>query len=297
MNRFVKFLGILPLLLTGCSAEDAVSTDIAPSDDVVSDITVSISDFKGTTRTLIDPKDNYSMKWTAGDVIGITPQNGRQIAFPLEGGAESNSAVFSGNGWALKPNTSYIAYYPLVNDAYFDQNDMYLNYNQWQGRNNDLSDVLRYDYLISDFVEPVNGSLKFQLNHIGCLVHVTVYDAPGQPYNNFALKTADQSSIFYLSAKMDLTTGTVSPHEFNLSNNFEMGLGSIVPSSGKLDLFFMLYPVDATGHDLTITIDNLNFSIPGRNFEKGTYQHIEYFNELPGTLLPGLKHENWDDNY
>lgn len=318
MNRFVKFLGILPLLLTGCSAEDAVSTDITPSDDVVSDITVSISDFKGTTRTLIDPNDNYSMKWTEDDRIVILPQNGQSIGFPLNSETESNTATFTGSGWLLRSDVPYIAFYnQRFNDAVYDHDNVTLEYQNlkwdnfpWQYSNNSLNQVRYYDYLLSDYTDAHNGSLTFQLNHIGCLVHVTAYDMPAYEYDHLNISTEDGTEIFYNRVRLNLIEGTTSPYVFESENDAErdednngprmsnfvrLNLGNFQPNSGKLDLYLMVYPTDATGHDLTVNIDNFIFTVPGRNFEKGTYQHIEVFNELPGTEAPGLTHRDWNE--
>ena len=67
------------------------------------------------TRTSLTIEDNMAkFCWTAGDRVGILPDEGAQVFFtipePDEGGEMTNTATFDGGAWALKAESNYAAY-------------------------------------------------------------------------------------------------------------------------------------------------------------------------------------------
>ena len=112
---------LLPFGLTACSSDDKPFVDNEPiaavnGGDVVKGINVSLSDFvsdvAGTRTTYADKDGGVKVTWADADTIGIFPNQGGQVEFPIEAGTESNQATFDGGGWALKSNSTYSAYYP-----------------------------------------------------------------------------------------------------------------------------------------------------------------------------------------
>ena len=85
------------------------------------------------TRTSLTIEDNMAkFCWTAGDRVGILPDEGAQVFFtipePDEGGEMTNTATFDGGAWALKAESNYAAYYPFVKDFDLDRTEVPVNY-------------------------------------------------------------------------------------------------------------------------------------------------------------------------
>ena len=95
---FVYLLGIL--LLTACSKETGESFT-----DEVKHIVISAQDFKyeADSRTNLDITSSGAVfSWAEKDTVGIFPNDGAQVYFPMEEGAGTKTANFTGGGWALK---------------------------------------------------------------------------------------------------------------------------------------------------------------------------------------------------
>lgn len=274
MKKLAQCLGILPLFLAGCSTELAMQPDNTPTEDVVSSITVSINEFGGSSRTLIDPNDNFSMKWLANDAIGILPKEGQQIAFPLKEGSQSNWATFSGEGWALKANTSYIAYYPLVDKALVDRTQIPIDLTgQKQMANNSTDHLGKYDFLVSQYSDPVNGSVSFTLEHVLSLAHVSLY-VPDKPegYSQLVLSEfyPTSSPRIGVDGSVNLETGLLT--QKTVMPFLKIDLANIHPENGKLDIYFMMMPFEYDDSQWRVLIDDLTFQLDGCIMEKG--QHV-----------------------
>lgn len=69
-------------------------------------ITFMATDFKyaGATRTTLeDTEEAVRFTWADNDTVGIFPSEGVQVYFPMVSGAGTQTATFTGGGWALKP--------------------------------------------------------------------------------------------------------------------------------------------------------------------------------------------------
>ena len=104
-------------LLSSCSVEqeETIADEINSS---VSEVVITASDFDyletSSTRTdFVINNSGAGFQWSAKDTIGIFPDAGSQVYFPMENGAGTNSARFTGGGWALKGSSTYYAYYPF----------------------------------------------------------------------------------------------------------------------------------------------------------------------------------------
>ncbi len=170
--------------LTACSSDEKPFVDNEPvavkdagGSDVVKGISVSLSDFAladGTTRTAYaDVDGGMRVTWAAGDTIGIFPDVGGQVEFPIQAGTASNQAVFDGGGWALKSNSTYAAYYPFSKwNVFRDNETISLVYTgQTQADNGSSAHLGRYDYQATGGVKTnESGYLNFQFKHLGALM-------------------------------------------------------------------------------------------------------------------------------
>ena len=102
------------VLFAACSQEQ---TDIIQK-EIEGDVTGIImiaDDFvaDAQTRTVLTPgADGMQFTWADKDTVGIYPDRGDQVCFPISTGTDSNMASFDGGGWALKDASKYAAYYP-----------------------------------------------------------------------------------------------------------------------------------------------------------------------------------------
>ena len=119
--RFTYIWTLLSLLwLAACTPENDWNEEFSQSqesDQNIELVKVTAHDFVGAeaiTRTLVEVDNaGATFKWAKNDTIGIFPMQGYQVAFPMAAGAGTQSADFDGGGWALKPSSQYMAYYPF----------------------------------------------------------------------------------------------------------------------------------------------------------------------------------------
>ncbi len=170
---------MIMLLLSSCGVE---IIEPIPQDENISKITMSAADFVylGSRTDFVIGEDGASFKWVANDTVGIFPNDGGQVYFPMIDGAGSNSATFTGGGWALKPSATYASYYPFVGNIYLDKTKIPISYlNQTQVSNGSTAHLGKYDFMAASATTSQNGSVDFKFNHLGCLVRfeITVPDA------------------------------------------------------------------------------------------------------------------------
>ena len=107
------------MFLSACTEEIE-----SPSSNELREVIASAENFipEADSRAFSFVNNEVAFSWANGDTIGIFPNEGAQAYFPiLVGKEESNSASFTGGGWALKASYTYASYYPFIGDFYMDQ--------------------------------------------------------------------------------------------------------------------------------------------------------------------------------
>jgi len=92
----------------------------------------------------------FNFAWSFGDVMGVFPNEGAQVDFPIkEEFVGKNSAEFDGGGWALKTGYTYAVYFPY--DYYNrDKTAIPMNYmGQTQKKANDFSHLKDFNFFAS----------------------------------------------------------------------------------------------------------------------------------------------------
>ena len=152
------------LSLISCKESDSLFSD--NSDKWVTGIyattTDVIADVDQTRALAVSPTGSLSFSWADGDVLGIYPIGGDQVAFPISDGAGTKTAKFDGGSWALRANFRYAAYYPFSADNYhIAQTEIPVSLTgQVQDGNNNLSMASSFDYQAAAAVQPnENGSV------------------------------------------------------------------------------------------------------------------------------------------
>ena len=281
MKKNILFSGALCMLLlafVSCSNEGEVQN---PTDEI-SQITMTAPDFGYlTTRTDFDINENgAAFKWGENDTVGIFPNEGSQVYFPMSSGAGASSASFTGGGWALKSSASYAAYYPFVGDMYLDKTKIPVSYvGQTQTGNGSTAHLGAYDFMASAATTAENGGVNFIFKHLGCLVQLTITVPEPATLNKVVLTS---SSDFTQTGTIDLTAMKPVVTTETESNSIELELSGITTTEANesVIVYFMIAPIDLSGENLTISLHSADeiireTEIIGKNFEAGMAYRLD----------------------
>ncbi|MBR6590496.1 MAG: BspA family leucine-rich repeat surface protein [Bacteroidaceae bacterium] len=226
----------------------------------------SVDKFVGdvSTRTNVDPANNYAITWADGDAIGIFPREGYQEPFEIPSDQIGLSkAQFDGGYWALKEGLTYNAYYPF-DKANFESAEMktqiavtYLG----QSQEGTACNVGAYDYTYSDWtVAPAEGSVSFKFHHVGAFVVFKLEYPQTAAYTQLTISASD--AVIPTTGSYDLTAETVAlvPDEDALSTSLCLALENCSGVKGETGTFYMMFPPMALddGAALTVTLTDAN---------------------------------------
>lgn len=280
MKTFITIVSALFVLaaMTACS-EDAI-VEFNPNlsnSEFLQEIKITGKDFKfyGETRSSVSISESgASFLWDEDDVIGIFPNEGDQVSFAMDNGAGTQTATFSGGGWALKSSATYAAYYPHV----YENRDMtkipisYLG--QTQNGNNNTDHIGAFDFMAAAVSTPSNGSVAFDMQHLGCLVQLTINVKEPSKLIRVTLNSEEsdfiQSGIIDLSADIPVIIAEWKSKTLDICLE---GLATTEPNE-EVTIYFMMPPVDLTNKSLKAVIlkDNSYYQeieLTGKKFEAG----------------------------
>lgn len=286
MKRFY-FLYILSVLylisFTACMDEVVESYTVA--DEVYNRIVITADDLKvdkdsRTTLTITDRGAEFA--WAENDTIGIFPTEGAQAYFPMVSGAGTNTATFTGGGWALKQSFTYAAYFPY-DYGHRDCKNISLSYmGQVQQKNADTSHISSYDYMAAVASSPYHGEVFFDFKHLGALLQFKLVVPADATLTSLSLMLEDND--FVQKGKINLLNDPISVIPVERGNSLELGLADIDVQKGKeVTLYMMVAPTNLSGKKLTVSVSDNKGNVAqtelnGKNFEAG----IAY--SLSGTL-------------
>jgi hypothetical protein len=107
----ISFIGIFGIF--ACSEEAIIENSL--DNGVINKVSITGADFKnedGTRSSVSIGESGATFTWNENDTVGIFPNKGSQAEFAMSEGAGTQTATFSGGGWALKSSATYSAYYP-----------------------------------------------------------------------------------------------------------------------------------------------------------------------------------------
>ena len=288
-------LGLLAIALSACNeeetatllpnsgAENATSgTENVTSDELVRAITVEVSDYElsePATRTHIDAS-TLSFTWAEDDVIGIFPEVGDQVYFPMTEGAGTKVAAFDGGGWALRSSYSYSAYYPFSAGNYLVHPYTALPHSyagQRQTANNSTAHLGAYDFMAATAATPESGNVTFQFAHINSLMYLSYTCPAAETFTELTL-SADET-IFVEDANVNISTAKLTPTKMSKTQTLALDDLS-VEAGGTLKLWLATGPQDMSGKTLTATLT--------------TAANTKYINELAGENLESGKAYRWE---
>lgn len=272
-----KALALLTIFTVACAENTLVeNSPIITNSDTITEISITGKDFQfeGDTRSSVSVSESgVSFLWDEDDVIGIFPDEGDQVSFAMEQGAGTQTATFTGGGWALKSSATYAAYYPHVYENR-DLTKIPVSYvGQTQNGNANTDHIGAYDFMAASVTTPSNGTVAFDMQHLGALVQLTITVPEPSTLTKVVLTS---STEFTETGTIDLTTETVAIMADTQSNSFEIALNNVTTTEANetVTVYFMTAPVDLTNSDLTATIHFANETIreakiTGKNLQAG----------------------------
>ena len=274
LNKLFLLLSVV--IISSCSSNE-ITENLT---EETNQIRFTASDFKYENNSRTDfviSDSGAEFKWAENDTVGIFPDLGSQVYFPMASGAGTKTAAFDGGGWALKSSSTYAAYYPFKGDIYLDKTAIPVSYvGQKQVGNNSTEHLGAYDYMAAVASTPENGNVDFNFKHLGCLVQLNIPLEDACTITSIILRTEDKS--FVTKGNVDLTSSSISINNLEYSDVFNLSVEemSFSEANKNATVYFMMAPIDLTGKEVGIQVyidGNIlpfNYSFTGKNFAAGS---------------------------
>ncbi len=280
MNRYLLPLAACSALMLSCAEEQ----ETAPITQ--GKVTFEVPDFEeelsvDTRMAVTISSAGAAFNWTAGDTLGVFPDEGYQTAFPISDGTGTSSAEFDGGAWALRTSTDYAAYYPFQHpmDA-VNKRAIAVSYvGQCQLGNNMTTHLGDYDYLAAPFTEVSStGNTTFSFAHMGALVRLRLYVPASDSYSSVTLKSI--GTKFVTAGTFDLTATSPALSATATSDAITLDLTNVSSDAADdlITLYLMVAPANLSSAQIAVTLagatKNYLGSVTGKNYEAGTiYSH------------------------
>lgn len=280
MKKSLLLLSLL-VLLASC-ADDGLLPQ--PSDTIKS-VTITASDIildEPTTRTDLTLGNGLEFTWAESDVVGIFPNTGDQLSFPMTEGAGTQSAHFDGGGWAVKGSSDYAAYFPFSKDNYGKSRTAlpFCYDGQTLSANGSTAGLGDYDYMVATASSPSDGNISFSFEHINSFLWLQLTSPVAAQFTELTLGNENNGG-FTCDATIDISTGVITKKS---ASYMRLDLQSISVEAGeRLDAWMVVAPVDLLGDMLTVSLtttdgDVYETKIAGKTFLAG------HGHTLKGTL-------------
>lgn len=241
-------------------------------------VVVTVKDFipEADSRAFNLVNNSVEFAWEDGDTIGIFPNTGAQAYFPiLPESAGTNTASFTGGGWALKSSSTYAAYYPFVGNFYISPKEIPVCYGgQRQTGNASMTHLNTHDFMAASGSTPSSGKVNFHFAHLGAFAQLKITMPQGGTLTSVTL-SADEA-VFTTEGTIDLTATTPAIKSVKKSKTLKLDVENVTttPESNVATLYMMLAPVDFTSRTLSAIVETSDgksetITLTGKNFEAG----------------------------
>lgn len=163
------------LVCSSCLKETGIDSPVIEYDNVI--LSVDPFNFDDGVETKLTPSvsaGGVDYLWAQGDTVGIYPDAGSQLVFPVvDYGSKTTS--FNGGAWRLSSEHVYYAYVPFVPDIRLDKGAVPVSFRgQHQGANADAAGLRDYVFMSASGAAPVGKDLMFNFKRIGCLLWISL---------------------------------------------------------------------------------------------------------------------------
>lgn len=254
-------------ILAGCSYDESL-------DEIsnVREIKATLNGFKSeetSTRTdyNISEVSGFETVWSVGDVLGIYPIGGDQVAFPISDGAGTTTAKFDGGSWALRSEYKYAAYYPFSKDCYtIDQKQIPVSYEgQIQTGDNSTKHLTAFDFMAAAGTQPSSdGSVNLQFEHIGCFLRMQ-FTMPKPATLTEVQITVSGGGSFITNGKVNLAAPTPALNStgYTSSSTVTLKLRDVETTidNQTITLYMMVAPRNLSSKTLTFSVKDFDENI------------------------------------
>lgn len=278
-------------MLMSVSACDKEVQDAPEVSDLVQRFTVvgpdpvlfeSVNGSAQTKGTAVQDGNALVFNWAVGDTLGIFPNKGNQVEFPITEVQGSTSATFDGGGWALRNDASYAAYYPFsVWDYHKSNKTILMDYTgQVQNGNGGFAHLSAYDFLASDKATPQNNAVTLQMDRQGSILYIDI--VMPQAGELSSLVVSCREAIFVEKAELDISGDTpqVSPTKMTDKLTLSFVNTSAASANETVRAYMAVQPVDFSEKNVTatITISNHNYwaTVTPRAVDKGRAAFLRF---------------------
>lgn len=220
-------------------------------------------DDDGVTRATFD-NENSTFLWAASDTIGIFPDTGDQVSFPVSGQAGKPTISFNGGGWGLKATSTYYAYYPFDRKSFWGynaKNEMKVSFTGQTQDGKNQTDFAKRTPFVSYGVNN-NGNIHFTFWNIASYGVFTVSLPDPGTYVKAVLTTDDGEDYFMQEGTYNLTETTDNdvPTITGLSygSSISVDLENITTTSANESfiIYMIIPPTEALADNVRLTIIN-----------------------------------------
>ena len=306
---------------TACTSDDVVNNYYEGIEGSIKSVNVTLPEWgkDASTRTAFDISESgVNAVWADGDIIGIFPNQGSQVEFPINVGG-SNKATFNGGGWGLKSGNTYAAYYPFNKMNYDkDATSIILDYTgQTQRGNNNYDHLSAYDYLASGAVNSINNSVSFDMQRLGSLVAIELELPEPAIYESVTLVS---EAGFVKRAKLNISGEQPEVYDMEVSKSITLLLENVETTSENETVIFymMLYPMDYATYPISVQLYGKSHPITiyeeyhwaktildGKQLEAGKPYRFSHDSSMETEGFVGFHHvavreialEKWDTNF
>ncbi len=259
-----------------------------------------------TKGTSVDNGTALNFNWVVGDTLGIFPNKGNQVEFPISS-SEGSSASFDGGGWALRNESSYAAYYPFsVWNYHRDNEKIMLDYSgQVQDGNGSFSHLSAYDFLASVQTTPLNGSVTFNMERQGSILYIDI--VVPEPETITSLVVSCDEAIFVEKASLDISGSSpvVTPVETVETLTLSFTNTATTSANETVRAYMAVQPLDFSDKVVTATLvtESGSYTAPvtSRVVNKGKAAFLRFSDaftpvniEFADTEVKRICVENWD---
>ena len=260
--HFVLLAAGIGIIASCLQVDPSVTEDSSLKEDksiqkVVFEVKPIIDDDAQTRAGAVPQLDNsVDFAWEATDTIGVYPDTGSQIYFLPTDGIGTSSVEFTGGGWALKSNSSYVSYYPFVGDIYLKRNKIPVSFvGQKQVGTAGPFYGARY-FLATDPTTSSGGVLRFTYNTLNTIINVNA-TLPAGTYTKASLIITEPnhtSPLFVEKGTYNMADRTIVGTKH--SKTLEIELENVtLAAQGTIPIYFMAAPIDLTGKEVTVLIN------------------------------------------
>ena len=244
-------------LLAGCSQmeQDFAGVNSRSDGDLVEKVIFEVLPIKDgdapeTRASAVPNGGSVGFVWEATDTVGIYPDKGSQVYFNIEDGVGTSSVSFTGGGWALKQNSTYVSYYPFVGDIYLKRDKIPVSFaGQKQIGTTSPFVGARY-YLATEASTSEHGVLRFSYSTLNTIINVNA-TLPAGTYTKMSLTIEDP--LFVEEGTYSLDDRVIVGTKF--TNTLEIELEDVVlTEEGTIPIYIMSAPVDLKDKQVTVMI-------------------------------------------